>query len=320
MHECGARRSVTANPIRFLRRSCDGQRNLHWSAPRRRQWLSTMCAQNYLSACLCFQNAGTYLGEWLAFYVSLGVEHFYLYNNDSTDGFFEIVGPYVAAGAATLITYSGRGVQQEIYTHCLRTVGARTRWLMFCDDDEFCFPVRDISLPEALCPYEAFAGVAAAWMLYGSSGHWTRPRGLVIENYSMRSSAPDHHVKCIVDPKRIARPLVIGHQFECVAGHAVVDENGDVMNGPLHPRPVANVFRINHYLTKSRIEMQQRRRRIQANTGRVSPLSIDEWIGLEVTWNQVRDPIAARYADRVRAAKPAMTENCANTGVDPRLR
>lgn len=259
-----------------------------------------MFFRKYLSACLCFKNSASYLAEWLAFYTALGVEHFYLYNNESTDAHEDVVAPYVAAGAATVIDFPGVGMQQAMYEHCLRSFGSRTRWLMFCDDDEFLFPLRDLSLPAALANYEKFAGVAVAWMLYGSSGHWARPRGLVIENYAMRFAVPDHHLKCIVDPRRVVRPLVVGHQFECVPGEVVVDENGEPVSGPLHPHPTANILRINHYLTKSRTELIERRKRIQVNTGKVSPLSIDEWLQLEASWNQVRDPIAARYGDRVR--------------------
>jgi hypothetical protein len=183
---------------------------------------------------------------------------------------------------------------------------------MFCDDDEFLFPVADISLPAALERYERFAGVAVSWMLYGSSGHWTRPRGLVTENYAMRAAAPDHHVKCVVDPARVRRPLVVGHQLECVPGQVIVDETGEPMTGPLHPHPSADVLRINHYLTKSRTEMIERRQRIQVNTGKVSAISIPQWCALETTWNQVRDPIAARYGDRVRAEIGARA-----TGITP---
>jgi hypothetical protein len=260
-----------------------------------------MPKRNYLSACLCFKNSAAYLAEWLAFYTTLGVEHFYLYNNESVDAHEDVVAPYVAGGSATRIDFPGKGAQHAMYTHCLGSFGGRTRWMMFCDDDEFLFPTRDVSLPVALEAYEAFAGVAVAWMLYGTSGHWSRPRGLVIENYAMRFAVPDHHLKCIVDPQKIVRPLVDSHQFECQPGQVVVDEAGRAVNGPLHPQPSAEILRINHYLTRSRTEFIERRRQIQVNTGEVSPLSIEQWLELERSWNQVRDPIAARYGDRVRA-------------------
>jgi hypothetical protein len=301
--------TVPAQPVRRLAqmrrcvlRSCRG-----WPAPG-----LAMSFRNYLSACLCFKNSASYLAEWLAFHATLGVEHFYLYNNESTDRHEEVIASYVAAGVATVIDFPGRGVQHAAFTHCLQSFGVRTRWMMFCDDDEFLFPVQDVSLGEALAPYETFAGVAVAWMLYGTSGHWARPRGLVIDNYAMRFAVPDHHVKCIVDPRRVVRPLVAGHQFECVPGEAIVDEIGRPIHAPLHPQPSANILRINHYLTKSRTELIERRRQVQVNTGTVSPLSIDEWLQLEVSWNQVRDPIAARYGERVRAGVPWVTG-----GMDP---
>src|SRR5687768_11286305 len=141
-----------------------------------------MPARHYLSACLCFMDAATYLAEWLAFYSALGVEHFFLYDNVSSDAYEAVTAPYVSSGRATLLTFPGRGVQHAMYSHCLRTFGDATRWMMFCDDDEFLFPAEDVGLPGALERYEEFAGVAVAWHLYGSSGHWARPRGLVIEN------------------------------------------------------------------------------------------------------------------------------------------
>jgi hypothetical protein len=270
-----------------------------------------MPPRHYLSACLCFKDAAAYLPEWLAFYTALGVEHFHLYNNESTDDFRSVLAPYLESGKATLTNFPGRGVQQAIYAHCLGANRTRSRWILFCDDDEFLFPVQDISLAEALEPYEQFAGVAVPWMLYGSSGHETPPAGLVLENFTERGVGPDAHVKCIVDPRRVIRPVVIGHQFACVGSNAIVDENGVPVRGPFAERPSASVFRINHYVTKSREEMRRRRGRIQANTGKISPLSLEQWAELELHWNEVHDPIATRYATRVATEMAAQASAAA---------
>jgi hypothetical protein len=273
-----------------------------------------MANRHYLSACLCFKDSADYLSEWLAFYVGLGVEHFYLYNNGSTLGFGAVLAPYLDSGMVTLVQFPGAGQQHDMYAHCLDSFRRTTRWLMFCDDDEFLFPVADESLPAALERYEPYAGLAVSWMLYGSAGHVTRPTGLVIENYCRRAAVPDVHVKCIVNPRRVVRPLVIGHHFECMPNEAIVDEQGRPMTGPFRAQPSADRFRVNHYLTKSRAEMLERRQRIQANTGLVSPHSLERWIELESTWNAVHDPIAMRYAARVRARQMEMhgaREGCA---------
>lgn len=263
-----------------------------------------MPSRHYLTACLCFKNAASYLAEWLAFYTALGVERFYLYDNESTDNFAEPLAPYLSRGTVTLISHPGRAIQKAVYAHCLKTFGAGSRWMMFCDDDEFLFPTKDVPLPEALAPYEKFAGVAVSWMLYGASGHRTRPPGLVIENYTQRFAVPDQHVKCIVDPARIVGPVLIAHEFQCVDGEVVVNENGEPMAGPFSQRPTADILRINHYLTKSHDELIARRKRIQANTGEISSLAIDEWLRLEAGWNQVEDRIALRYVERINALRP----------------
>lgn len=260
-----------------------------------------MSARVYLSACLCFKDAATYLAEWLAFYSLMGVERFFLYNNESADDFEPVIAPYLARGSVR-VDYPGRGVQRQMYDHCLKEYGPSTRWLLFCDDDEFFFPVEDVPLAQALGRYEKHAGVAAAWMLYGSSGHQDRPPGLVLRHYTRRMAYPDRHVKCAVDPARIVRSITIGHQFESVAGEAIVDENEQPLSDLYHPSPTARILRINHYLTKSIAEMTRRRSRIQADTGAVSALGLDEWRRLERTWDVLEDPIAVRYADRVERA------------------
>lgn len=258
-----------------------------------------MAFARYLSACLCFKNAAPYLSEWLAFYTVLGVEHFYLYNNESTDNFLAPVAPYLRRGLATLIDFPGRGRQKAIYEDCLGRFGAETQWLSFCDDDEFLFPTADISLPDALSRYEHFAGVGACWMMYGSGGREARPPGLVIENYTRRNPLPDPHVKCIVQPARIVEPLLIAHQFRC-RDALMVDEKFHPLRGPFASSPTADILRINHYATKSREELIERRSRVQANTGELSELSIAQWIELDATFNETEDPCAVRYVERVR--------------------
>ena len=279
--------------------------------------------RDYLSACLCFKDSAAYLSEWLAFYTVLGVEHFYLYDNDSSDNYEAAIKPFLERGVVTLIRFPGAGVQGKIYQHCLTTYGHRTRWLLFSDDDEFLFPVKDCSLQEALAPYERYAGVAIPWAMYGSSGHVMRPSGLVIQNYVRRAAAPDPQVKCVVNPGCIVEPIVIAHQFRC-RGSLMVDEKFHPIREPIAPLATMDVFRLNHYATKSREEMRERRSRIQANTGAPSPLSMAQWIALDETYNAVEDGIALRYVDRLldvldSVALPLDRCRPASAALEPRM-
>ncbi|NEP44421.1 MAG: glycosyltransferase family 92 protein, partial [Okeania sp. SIO2H7] len=48
-----------------------------------------------LSICAIMKNEGAYLLEWLEFHKLVGVERFYLYNNNSRDNTVELISPYV---------------------------------------------------------------------------------------------------------------------------------------------------------------------------------------------------------------------------------
>ena len=40
---------------------------------------------DYLSLTACIKNEEHYIQEWLSFYRAMGVERFYIFNNNSTD-------------------------------------------------------------------------------------------------------------------------------------------------------------------------------------------------------------------------------------------
>ena len=44
-----------------------------------------------ISLCLIFKNEAPFLKEWLDYHLTVGVDHFYLYNNNSDDDFKKIV-------------------------------------------------------------------------------------------------------------------------------------------------------------------------------------------------------------------------------------
>ena len=57
------------------------------------------------SLCLIFKDEAPYLKEWLEYHLLIGIDHFYLYNNNSSDNYLEVLGPYIEDGTVTLINY-----------------------------------------------------------------------------------------------------------------------------------------------------------------------------------------------------------------------
>jgi hypothetical protein len=53
---------------------------------------------NEIFICAIFQDEAPFLGEWIEFRRMLGAEHFWLYNNNSTDTYLSVLGPYIERG------------------------------------------------------------------------------------------------------------------------------------------------------------------------------------------------------------------------------
>lgn len=248
----------------------------------------------YLTACLIFKDAAPYLDEWIRFHRRVGVEHFYLYDNDSEDDYEAVLGGFVKEGIITLYKWPGVAQHDPVIQHCLDQHKRLSRWIAFLDDDEFLFPAEQDDLRQVLRKYEHYAGLAVSWLLFGSNGHRTRPRGLVIENYSRRANWIDPHVKCVVDPSRVISPAVSAHAFHCIKGQTVVDEEKQPTTGPFRERPSANVLCLNHYLIKSYEEMVRRRMRPKVD-GAENSRTIAEWEELDAQYNAVEDPSIQRF-------------------------
>ncbi len=254
-----------------------------------------------LAACLCFKDSAAYLEEWLLFHHVQGFRRFYLYDNDSSDDWQPIVEPWIRRGLVEAISFPGLGRQTAMYNDCLERARGEVEWLAFIDDDEFLFPVNDESLTEVLHDYREHAGVAVAWVVFGSNGHERASRAWVLERFPRSVGRPDQHVKCIVRPDRVIRSSTAGHMFESVPGFSIVDERGSPLASPCHPAPSAQRLRINHYLIKSWEEWRFRRLRPSVDNGAIAPTPERAWRDTDHLNSRVEDPGARRFLPAMRA-------------------
>lgn len=65
------------------------------------------------------KNEAPYIKEWLDYHLLAGVNHFYIYDNDSSDNQKEVLQPYVDAGIVTYIFYPGKARQYEAYNDAI---------------------------------------------------------------------------------------------------------------------------------------------------------------------------------------------------------
>lgn len=224
--------------------------------------LSARSLEKYeVAICAIFQNEAPYLKEWIEFHRIIGVEHFYLYNNRSTDEFRSVLKEYIDKGIVEIIEWSytpnrvhGWGsIQCGAYQNAVKISKNKVKWLAIIDIDEFLVPVESNSLPEFLKKYENYAGISVNWQMFGTSFiHKIQPNEVMIEKLLLRASVyypENRHVKTIVRPmfvKKFTNP----HNAVFKPGFYSVNSDKEIILGPLSDRIVVDKICINHYWTR----------------------------------------------------------------------
>ena len=142
---------------------------------------------NKFEVCICaiFKNEGRYLREWLIYHLIIGVDHFYLYNNNSDDNYKEVLAPFISADLVTLVDWPVDHAQERAYADCWKRFGAETHWLGYIDIDEFVNIRKYHDIHNLLRRYNAFPSLYLPWRMFGTSGEMDEPESyFVIERYT----------------------------------------------------------------------------------------------------------------------------------------
>lgn len=247
---------------------------------------------HYLSICAIFKNEARYLEEWMRFHRGIGVSHFFLYDNESTDDPLTVLRPWIEMGLVTLVAWPGRAQQVRAYMHCLRNNWSATRWLAFLDLDEFLFSPSQIDIRSILSRFESSPALFVYWQVFGSSGHVVRPSCPVVEAYNMRERAPRQPSgKSIVNP-RFVRRMPNTHNFALWIG-AANDTSGTKLDyksffDDVAKIPCFDVLRINHYWSRSLEELAEKVERGDAFFPD-QPRELQEHLDRDRLFNEVED-------------------------------
>lgn len=226
---------------------------------------------NYLSICAVIKNENRYLREWFEHHLRQGVEHYYFYENDSTDDARSLLADH--ADKITWHRTKGQKQQRVAYQHMIREYGEKTEWCAFIDIDEFLYSGKDKRFVETLKrDYDLpnVAGLAVHWLIFGSNGHLEYSPEPVTQRFTKRSKHVNHHTKSIM---RMNKTYSVGsnvHTFR--AQGVIVDENFASMptEYAIMSPATADILRLNHYVTKSKGECEEKRLRGRADTGGVN--------------------------------------------------
>ena len=212
------------------------------------------------------KNEAKFLVEWLAHHLSLGIDHIFVFDNDSTDETATILDAAGKSRGVTRIPWpsrEGESPQITAYNHVLRRQAARFEWVCFFDCDEFLVLKEDADIHSFLSRFDPTVGaVAINWLTFGSGGKRTGDYELVTETFRTGAAAGAGNNKHIKTIARVACVQRMGIHDCILSAGSYIHPDGEPLVMP-RKRGIAtridhSLAQLNHYQIKSRADFQEK--------------------------------------------------------------
>lgn len=192
-----------------------------------------------LCACTMVWNQARAMEEWVTYHASLGVEKWFIYDNNSEDNLEEVVRELQHKGYnISRETWPWVKSQEAGFSHCVLKAKQDCNWVGFFDVDEFFYFPKESgknslrSFVSNFSLVESIAEIRTACHSFGPSGLESHPKQGVTVGYTCRLRVPERH-KSIVRPDLVHDSLLnVVHHFQLREGFGYrdVDRATVVMN------------------------------------------------------------------------------------------
>ncbi|MEO8761221.1 MAG: glycosyltransferase family 2 protein [Bacteroidia bacterium] len=226
-----------------------------------------------VAVCLICKDENHYLQEWLTYYRSIGINHFFIYDNNSKIPISETL---ANEKDCTVIEWKEDqlGKQMNAYFDCCKK-NKNYDWILFIDTDEFLILKKHKTVQDFLSEYNYFSGVGINWICYTASGYENRVEWFKFNKFIPLSNEINNHIKSFVRPKYVTQVQTDPHHFAVTT----VNEHKELINGPFHKHSSDIAF-IRHNLTRSKTEYLDKISRGRGD-GAPSPHSIRAFYELD---------------------------------------
>ena len=210
--------------------------------------------KHYCSICLLAKNEHDYIEEWLDWHGGIGVDHFYIYDNNSTIPLSESI-PERYRDKCTIVDFSGQHFHTQLscYKDCLKRFGAETQWLAFIDADEFIRVVDSTPLPKFLQEFEQHTGISIGWINYNAHGLAEQDSRPVRERFTQRTMAYPEWMatgKSIIQTDKVNSMGTHYPSLPCRNLDMVLSDHTKVKDPYMSDFPEDKIV-LDHYYTKS---------------------------------------------------------------------
>lgn len=227
-----------------------------------------------------FWNESKYLKEWIEFHLLIGVDKFYLVNNNSTDNYLDVLSGYINSGVVVLSNITtnihnndpSRSNEVSLVNDWVKELNrialtCNEDWVIHVSTDEFIYPVNENNLKDVLKTTPNNVGeISVNWSMFGNNNIELKDDELLIDKIRIGSydnNISNLHVKPIMRQKAIQYiPSV--HFSSLKKGFIKTDTKYDVNNFK-HPyatkKWIGDQILVNHYryrdlsYTKEKVKM-----------------------------------------------------------------
>lgn len=199
-----------------------------------------------LCVCTMLWNQASSLKEWIIYHSWLGVERWFIYDNNSDDGIQEVVEELEMQNYnVSRHSWPWIKTQEAGFSHCALRARNECKWVGFFDVDEFFYFPHDHwpgllgqnSLRTLVANFSSsrtIAEIRTACHSFGPSGLSSPPSKGVTVGYTCRLQSPERH-------KSIVRPDLLNDTLLNVVHHFQLREGFEYLNVP------ESISIINHY-------------------------------------------------------------------------
>lgn len=236
-----------------------------------------------LSVLAIAKNENDYIKEFVDFYLLNGVDHFYLYDNDSDVPLSETLCDYL--NVCTIHKISGVRKQFAAYNHFLSHHKNETEWVAVFDIDEFVYTKKHETFRDFVLDIgKGVDCIGLNWVIFGNGKHTLKPeKGGIVDNYVYSQGVQHKNVKCITRTSAIKK-FDHPHYPRLKWFKKYVNAKGNKMSGDLNEEYCIDVAQLNHYYTKSLEEFREKlfnKRRADNGEVRAEVASNMQWMPTE---------------------------------------